>query len=60
MSLLLAATLTATACEQKGSIEKTGNTTTEDIVEGADGSLDSLNSAADSTNTIFSDTLTTQ
>ena len=31
--------------------EKTGNTNTEDMVEGADGGLDSLDLPADTTNT---------
>ena len=37
-----------TACESKPA-ETTGNTNTEDLVDGADGGLDSLNLPSDST-----------
>ncbi|WP_210465153.1 MULTISPECIES: hypothetical protein [Rufibacter] len=43
---LLALTLVGgifTACGEKAPAEKTGTTNTEDMVEGADGGLDSLN-----------------
>ncbi|KAA3437901.1 hypothetical protein [Rufibacter hautae] len=43
---LLALTLAGgllTACSEKAPAEKTGTTNTEDMVEGVDGGLDSLN-----------------
>ncbi|GAA4299058.1 hypothetical protein [Nibribacter koreensis] len=60
LTFLFAGSLTLAACEQSGTTEKTGITTTEDMVEGADGGLDSLNAEADTSATITSDTLSLQ
>ena len=56
LAILFTATFSFSACEQKANPEKTGNTTTEDMVEGADGGLDSLNGEPDTTGTNTPDT----
>ncbi|QHL86570.1 hypothetical protein GU926_03590 [Nibribacter ruber] len=59
-SLMAVCLFSFSACEQKPAAEKTGTTTTEDLVEGTDGGLDSMNIESDSTMSITADTLSFQ
>jgi hypothetical protein len=49
LAALVVASISFTACSSEGPAEQTGNTNTEDMVEGADGGLDSLELPADTT-----------
>ncbi|MFC6996947.1 hypothetical protein [Rufibacter roseus] len=55
--LLLAAMFTLTSCGDQKPAETTGNTVTEDMVDGADGGLDSLDLSSESNNTSGADTV---
>jgi len=50
-SAFVVALFTFASCSDTKPAETTGNTNTEDLVDGADGGLDSLDLPTDSTNT---------